>query len=78
MTRADVIVLGCGASGMAAALAAHEAGAKVLLLERFERIGGTAAISGGVIWVPNNPDKRTRTLQISRRGIVLLPVLRPW
>jgi 3-oxosteroid 1-dehydrogenase len=66
MTRADVIVLGCGASGMAAALAAHESGAKVLLLERFERIGGTAAISGGVIWVPNNPRQKDANIADSR------------
>ena len=58
METVDVIVLGAGAAGMTAALAAHEAGAHVALLERFDRIGGTSAVSGGVIWVPDNPRQR--------------------
>ena len=66
MEQADVIILGCGASGMAAALAAHEAGASVLLVERFDKVGGTAAISGGVIWVPNNPRQRAAGMKDSR------------
>ncbi|MFN9632823.1 MAG: FAD-dependent oxidoreductase [Erythrobacteraceae bacterium] len=55
MSEVDVIILGTGAAGMAAALAAHEAGASVALVERQHRIGGTSAISGGVIWVADNP-----------------------
>jgi pyruvate/2-oxoglutarate dehydrogenase complex dihydrolipoamide dehydrogenase (E3) component len=51
MEQVDVIILGTGAAGMAAALAAHEAGASVALVERWDRVGGTSAISGGVIWV---------------------------
>ena len=51
MSEVDVIILGTGAAGMAAALAAHEAGARPALIERHSRIGGTSAISGGVIWV---------------------------
>ena len=51
---------------MAAALAAHEAGASVALIERFERVGGTAAISGGVIWVPNNPRQQAVGMADSR------------
>ena len=51
---------------MAAALAAHEAGAKVALVERFDRIGGTAAISGGVIWVADNPRQRAAGMRDSR------------
>ncbi len=51
---------------MTAALAAHEAGASVALIERFDRIGGTAAISGGVIWVPNNPRQRAAAMDDSR------------
>lgn len=58
MTDCDVIVLGTGAAGLTAALAAHEAGARVALLERGERVGGTSAVSGGVIWVADNPRQR--------------------
>lgn len=62
----DVIVLGTGAAGMAAALAARESGADVLLVERFGRIGGTSAISGGVIWVADNPWMRAAGMADSK------------
>ncbi len=51
---ADVIVVGSGAAGLAAALAAAEAGAAVTLLESTATIGGTTALSGGVAWLPAN------------------------
>lgn len=50
----DVIVVGAGAGGMSAALTAHIEGLSVLLIERTEHIGGSTAISGGVIWAPVN------------------------
>jgi len=66
MPETDVIILGCGAAGMTAAIAAHEAGASVAIVERFDKIGGTAAISGGVIWVPDNPRMRAEGIADSR------------
>lgn len=66
MNDIDVIILGTGAAGMTAALAAHEAGASVALIERGERIGGTSAISGGVIWVADNPRMRAAGMADSR------------
>ncbi len=66
MDNVDVIVLGTGAAGMTAALAAHEAGASVALIERGSRIGGTSAISGGVIWVADNPRMRAAGMTDSR------------
>ncbi|CAM3465434.1 FAD-dependent oxidoreductase [Nocardioides dubius] len=50
----DVVVVGSGASGMAAALSAAVDGASVLVLESENLIGGTTAISGGAVWVPNH------------------------
>ncbi len=50
----DAVVVGSGAAGLSAALAAAKAGAKVLVIEKSDRIGGTTAMSGGCIWVPNH------------------------
>ncbi len=55
MEQTDVLIIGAGAAGMAAALAAHDGGARVTIMEKGERLGGTAAISGGIIWAANNP-----------------------
>jgi flavocytochrome c len=45
----DVIIIGGGGAGIAAAIEALESGARVLLCEAAQRIGGSAANSGGVI-----------------------------
>lgn len=50
----DVVVAGGGVAGMCAAVAAHDAGARVLLLEASETLGGTASWSGGALWIPVN------------------------
>jgi 3-oxosteroid 1-dehydrogenase len=67
----DVIVLGSGAAGLVAALAASDSGASVALFERADLLGGSTAISGGVCWVPMNhhmdeagmPDSREDALR---------------
>ena len=50
----DVVVLGTGAAGLTAALAAADSGASVGIFEKSAFLGGTTAMSGGVIWMPNN------------------------
>jgi 3-oxosteroid 1-dehydrogenase len=50
----DVLVVGSGAGAMTAALRAHDLGLNVLLLEKSAEYGGTSAVSGGGIWIPNN------------------------
>jgi succinate dehydrogenase/fumarate reductase flavoprotein subunit len=50
----DVLVIGSGAAGIAAALRAAHDGHRVLVIEKDERLGGTTAISGGWLWVPGN------------------------
>jgi len=52
-TEYDVAVLGAGAGGMAAAVFAALKGAKVILIERTEFLGGTSALSAASAWIPN-------------------------
>lgn len=61
-TEFDVLVIGAGAAGLAAALAAHQGGARVCVIEKGEALGGTAAISGGVVWIADNPQMRAAGL----------------
>jgi len=46
----DVICAGSGAGGMAAALAAAEGGASVLVAEKDTLVGGVQALSSGQVW----------------------------
>src|SRR5262249_25571991 len=45
----DVLVVGAGACGLAAAIAAHDAGADVAIIEKLERPGGNSALSTGSV-----------------------------
>lgn len=53
-TVVDVLVVGSG-TGMAAALAAHECGLTVLIVEKSSYVGGSTARSGGALWLPASP-----------------------
>ncbi len=53
--RADVVVVGAGAGGLATAVTAAHQGLSVLVLERAEVCGGATAWSGGWMWAPGNP-----------------------
>ena len=52
----DVVIVGYGGAGAAAAITAHDAGAKVLLLEKMASGGGNTAISGGGFIVPTSSE----------------------
>lgn len=51
MNRYDVLIIGAGAAGIAAALEAARAGAEVLVVDSAEQPGGTAATSGGGVFI---------------------------
>jgi len=50
----DMVIVGSGGGGMTAALTAKLEGLDSLILEKTEYYGGSTAISGGGIWIPNN------------------------
>ena len=51
----DFLVAGTGAAGMSAAITANKNGLDVIVVESAKVWGGTTAISGGGLWMPNNP-----------------------
>lgn len=52
--EADVVVVGYGGAGACAAIAAHDAGARVLLLEKAPVGGGNTGCSGGGMRIPSD------------------------
>jgi len=50
----DLLVVGSGGGGMTAALIAKDHGLDALVIEKANVYGGSTAMSGGSVWVPNN------------------------
>ncbi|OWT54814.1 FAD-dependent oxidoreductase [Candidimonas nitroreducens] len=65
MKKPDVLVIGGGGAGLAAAITAAEAGRSVLLLEKGERLGGSTGWSIGSITAAGTPDQRAAGIQDS-------------
>ncbi|CAM2156816.1 3-oxosteroid 1-dehydrogenase [Pararobbsia alpina] len=73
----DVIVVGSGAAGLSAALTCKIAGLSVVVLEKTEYFGGSTAVSGGAVWIPENPlmasvghtDSRERAITYLRQTV---------
>ncbi len=52
--RTDVVIVGAGAAGLLAAVAARRLGHRVLVVERTAMVGGATAASDGHLWMPGN------------------------
>lgn len=66
----DVVIVGSGGGGMAAALTAHVSGLKTLVVEKSPYFGGSTALSGGGIWVPGAPAQRREGYCPDPEGVV--------
>ncbi|WP_409281014.1 FAD-dependent oxidoreductase [Pseudomonas defluvii] len=64
----DVLVIGAGAGGLATAIVAKKQGLDVIVVEKEAFFGGTTAFSGGVLWVPCNPQASASGIQDSREA----------
>lgn len=64
--RYDVVVVGSGAGALTAAATAAAAGQSVIVLEKSSLLGGTSAVSGGMLWVVDNHYAKAAGLQDSK------------
>lgn len=71
----DVIVVGYGYAGAAAAIAAHDAGARVLLTEKEAEPGGISVCSAGGVRCSDAPDRALAYLVATNGGATPEPVL---
>jgi choline dehydrogenase-like flavoprotein len=83
----DVLVIGCGPAGASAAIAAHDEGARVLVVEKRHQGGGNAPFAGGFLWDVRGgqADRHVETLFFGRTDhsvaeayVSGLNVLRSW
>ncbi len=58
----DLLVAGSGGGGMVAGLAALDCGIEPLILEKQSLVGGSTGLSGGIVWLPNNPLMRADSI----------------
>jgi succinate dehydrogenase/fumarate reductase flavoprotein subunit len=73
---ADVVVVGAGYAGFIAAMAAHDVGASVLLLEKAEDPGGISICSAGGLRIADDADAALAYLRATNGGSIEDGVLR--
>ncbi|MFW0787831.1 FAD-dependent oxidoreductase [Gordonia sp. CPCC 206044] len=65
----DFLVVGSGAGGLTGALTAAHAGLSTVIIEKASVFGGSTALSGGGVWIPNNPVLRREGIVDSRQSV---------
>lgn len=70
--QADVVVVGGGASGLTAAAAALESGARVIVLEKAPHTGGSAALSAGIVTAASTDIQKASGLPADSAGLAKL------
>jgi len=55
----DLLIVGSGGGGMVAALVTLDVGLEPLVIEKQALVGGSTGLSGGMVWLPNNPLMRS-------------------
>lgn len=66
----DVLVIGAGACGLSAAIAAYDAGAQVAIVEKLDRAGGNSSLSTGSVPAANSRFQREAGLVDSPEAMV--------
>src|ERR1700739_4339520 len=61
----DFVVIGSGGASMSAAVLLRSLGKTVAILEKTGLVGGTTAVSGGVMWIPNTRYMRSAGVEDS-------------
>jgi flavocytochrome c len=61
--ESDVVVIGSGFAGLAAAIEAAQAGAAVRVLEKMPTVGGNSAINGGAVAAVNSPLQQAQGIE---------------
>ena len=77
--RADVIIVGGGGAGLAAAISATDAGASVILIEKEGFLGGNTVAAGGIFNVANSPQQSTTVAapgddMLVREALAIAPI----
>lgn len=67
----DVVVVGSGAGGLVSAITAANHGLKTLIVEKANVFGGSSALSGGGLWIPNNHVSKAAGLQDSEEEAMI-------
>jgi succinate dehydrogenase/fumarate reductase flavoprotein subunit len=75
-TDTDVVVIGGGGAGLIAAVTAATHGARVVLLEKGDRIGGTTGLSVGTIMAADPSINKLRGSVIVPKRMP--PSFQPW